>query len=458
MRTLFPYQEVGRDWLCRLANTGLPQRTGLHDEPGVGKTSQAIAGLDKLGLRRGIVVGPTAIRVNWPREFKATSIYERRIMRARHFNDFLFWLNGHADVLIISFEQAVSWGRYIHDRCETFEFLIIDEAHFLKNVDAKRTRQILGTDHAIGIEAWAEHGWLLTGTPFPNDPTDCYTQLKFVREPKLIGMSKSAFVRIYFEVDGQGAHSTRYRVKDKMLPELREMISRNFLRRTQIETGVELPPLTINPFLIEGDQSEILQLIRDYPGIDQKIIDAANHGSISVVGQDDHIATMRRLVGEAKSIPYAQMLLDELTTINPTSKVVVFGIHKVALANVRNYLWEHGGINAVTIDGSNTAYQREMLEQAYQNDPTVRVAFCNIKAGGTVLTLTAGHRIDMLETDWVPDNNFQAIKRVHRMTQEFGVLCRIITLADSFDEVVQEIVARKVANKATLEQRELNAA
>ena len=454
MRVLFPYQETGRDWLCRLADRGGPekQRTGLHDEPGVGKTSQAIAGLDKLGLKRGIIVGPTAIRVNWPREFHATSIYLRSIMRARNFNDFLIWLNGHCDVLIISFEQATSWARYIHDRCETFEFIIIDEAHFLKNVDAKRTRQILGDNHGMGIEAWAEHGWLLTGTPFPNDPSDCFTQLKFVRAlPE--SMNKKSFISLYFEIDGQGAHSTRYKVKEKMLPDLQRLISSNFLRRTQEETGVQLPPLTINPFLIEGDQTHILDMLRNHPGLDQKIIDAANSGKISNIGEDDHIATMRRLIGEAKAVPYAQMLLDELTTINQSSKVVMFGLHRAALSAVSNYLWEKGGIRSVTIDGTNTAYQREQLEQAYQTDPNVRVALVNIKAGGTVLTLTAGHRIDMLETDWVPDNNYQAIKRVHRMTQQFGVLCRIITLADSFDEVVQEIVARKVANKAALETR-----
>jgi SWI/SNF-related matrix-associated actin-dependent regulator 1 of chromatin subfamily A len=452
VNTPFPYQLVGRDWLTRRAGTTLPYRTGLHDEPGVGKTGQAILALDQLGLRRGMIIGPTAIRVNWPREFTAFSDKGRRVIRARHFNDFLSWQNNVYDVIILSFEQATTWARYVHDRAEIFDFLIVDEAHFLKNVEAKRTKSIFGTDSTHGMELYAEWAWILTGTPFPNDPSDIFTQLRFVKALPA-HMNKKLFLTTFFEIDGATVHSTRYKVKKERLRDLQDIIGNNFLRRTQSETGVDLPPLTINPFLIEGDQRPILDLLREYPGLDQRIIEAAENGNVAKVGEDDHMMTMRRLIGEAKAIPYAEMLLNEMTSINPTSKIVCFGIHREALSKVRNYLWENGHIQCVTIDGTNTANQREALEKEYTSNPDIRVALVNIKAGGTVLTLTAGHHIDMLETDFVPDNNFQAIKRVHRMTQECGVICRVITLAGSFDEVVQEIVARKVANKAHLEQR-----
>lgn len=447
----FLYQAEGRDWLTRVAGTRV-QRTGLHDEPGIGKTAQTIFAIDDLRLRRGIIVGPTAIRVNWPREFSKFSPYFRRICKAKNFNDFLAWQNGHYDVLIVSFEQMTTWSRYVHDRADIFDFLVIDEFHFLKNEEAKRTQSIVGTAAALGIEVWAEFGWLLTGTPFPNDPSDCYTQLRFVKAIDPM-MTRGEFLKEYFEKSRQTQHSTRYAVKEEKLEELRYLISSNFLRRTADEVGLQLPPLLINPYLVEGDQRPILDLLRQFPGLDEKIIAAAENGTIANVGQGDHIATMRRLIGEAKSIPYAQTILDELTSINPTKKLVVFGIHREALAKARQYLWEKGGMHAVTIDGTNSANQREMLERAYMNDDNIRVCFANIKAGGTALTLTAGHRIDMLETDWVPDNNLQAIKRVHRISQTTSVMCRVITLAGSFDEVVQDIVADKIRNKAPLETR-----
>jgi SWI/SNF-related matrix-associated actin-dependent regulator 1 of chromatin subfamily A len=448
---LYPYQGDGRDWLARVA--GWPvQRTGLHDEPGIGKTGQCISALDKLCLRRGIVVGPTAIRVNWPREFSKFSMYFRRIVKAKSFNDLLAWQNNHYDVLIVSFEQLTTWARYIHDRGDIFDFIVIDEVHVLKNEAAKRTQQIIGTSNACGVEMWAEYGFALTGTPFPNDPSDCYTQLRFVRAIDPL-MTRKQFISEYFELSRATEHSTRYRVKDNKLIELQRMIGANYLRRTADEVGLQLPPLFINPYLVDGDQKPILDMLKQYPGLDKKIVDAANNGSISKVGEFDHIATMRRLIGEAKAIPYAQTILDELTSINPTQKLVVFGIHREALNKARQYLWDYGQIQAVTIDGTNTAAQREELERAYMNNPSIRVCFANIKAGGTALTLTAGHRIDMLETDWVPDNNLQAIKRVHRISQTQSVMCRVITLAGSFDEVVQEIVADKIKNKAPLETR-----
>jgi hypothetical protein len=67
------------------------------------------------------------------------------------------------------------------------------------------------------------------------------------------------------------------------------------------------------------------------------------------------------------------------------------------------------------------------------------------------LTLTAAAHIDMLESDWAPASNYQAIKRVHRITQTRNVRARLITLANSFDVDVQRIVADKTAAVGELE-------
>jgi hypothetical protein len=67
------------------------------------------------------------------------------------------------------------------------------------------------------------------------------------------------------------------------------------------------------------------------------------------------------------------------------------------------------------------------------------------------LTLTAAAHIDMLESDWAPVANYQAIKRVHRLTQTRNVRARLITLANSFDVDVQRIVADKTAAVGELE-------
>jgi SWI/SNF-related matrix-associated actin-dependent regulator 1 of chromatin subfamily A len=82
----------------------------------------------------------------------------------------------------------------------------------------------------------------------------------------------------------------------------------------------------------------------------------------------------------------------------------------------------------------------------------------NIKAAGVGLTLTASCEIDVLESDWSPAGNAQAIKRVHRIGQTEKVRARFITLANSIDETVNRIVAHKTASIASIEGEAMNAA
>ncbi|MGZ7153875.1 hypothetical protein ACXWOD_10320, partial [Streptococcus pyogenes] len=66
--------------------------------------------------------------------------------------------------------------------------------------------------------------------------------------------------------------------------------------------------------------------------------------------------------------------------------------------------------------------------------------------------------IDMLESDWSPAGNAQAIKRVHRYGQTNSVRARFITLANSLDETVNSIVAQKTASIAEIEGHAMTAA
>jgi SNF2 family DNA or RNA helicase len=142
------------------------------------------------------------------------------------------------------------------------------------------------------------------------------------------------------------------------------------------------------------------------------------------------------------------MLLGELE--GGLDKMVVFGNHRNALLTVRDYLWRHG-IKAGCVIGDTSEKERQAIITSFQGDPDFRVILCNIRAAGTGLTLTAAAHIDMLESDWAPASNYQAIKRVHRITQTRNVRARLITLANSFDTDVQRIVAEKTAAVGELE-------
>lgn len=429
---LFPYQEDGARFLASR------KRAALLDKPGVGKTCQAIRGLDLLGAKRGVIVAPAAVRENWRGEFGKFAYQPRSLCKGTNIHDFVAWKNGLFDVLVTSYEMAAKWAPHIHEACEPLDFVVFDEAHYMKNDAATRTKALLGehADGAGGLLQWAEHAWWLTGTPVPNDPIDIYTFLRFAH---VMPLRKAEFSRRYF-TSRPKTFGTAQRAKAEMLPELRALIANNSLCRTMEETGVQLPPIFVTTTEVDGDTQQVRDMLLQHPGLDQMIRDALLEGRGLSNLDAPHVATLRRIIGEAKALPYAATLLGEIE--GGLDKMVVFAHHKQALYTVRDYLWKHG-VRAGCIMGETPEKERQAVMAAFQSEPDYKVMLCNIRAAGTGLTLTASCHLDMLESDWAPASNYQAIKRVHRITQTRRVRARLITLANSFDVEVNRIVAEK---------------
>ena len=199
---------------------------------------------------------------------------------------------------------------------------------------------------------------------------------------------------------------------------------------------------SFNAITVDGDTEEITALLRDHPGLDAAILDAVEKGGLSFLDAQ-HVATLRRLVGEAKAPAYAAMLVDELKR-GGKDKQVIFGLHTRAGQIVTDALRAEG-LDGVTLIGSTSEKDRIEAVQRFQNDPTCRWLWGNITAAGTGHTLTAACHIDMFEQAWAPAPNAQALFRVRRIGQTRNVTGRFISLANSIDEVVTESVARKTA-------------
>ncbi len=435
--TLFPYQELGRDFLASQT------RCGLFDDPGLGKTAQTVSALDKLGLERGWIVCPASARSVWRNEIKKFSDRPRRVITGLKNDDLNLWLRGKADVLLLSYEKATSWKKELTR--DLVEFCVFDEAHYLKNAQAQRTRAALShqCDGAFGYARWAAHVWFLTGTPMANDPSDIWTWLRFCHATTL---SLRHFTDRYF-VAKMGSFNASYTPRKETVPELKKLIEAFSLRRRLKDAGLNLPPLWITTQTIEGDTREINALIAQHPGLDTALIDAVNKGGLSFL-EAAHSTTLRRLVGEAKAPVFAQQLIEELN--GGLDKVVVMCAHTRPVEVLIDVL-NHHKLGWVRIDGTVAEKDRGPAVARFQTDPDCRVFLGNIKAAGTALTLTAASQLVMLESSWVPADNAQAIKRVHRIGQGSHVHVRFISLAKSIDETVAESVARKTASIAMVE-------
>jgi SNF2 family DNA or RNA helicase len=428
---LFPYQHEGAAFLAgkRLAC--------LYDDMGVGKSAQAIGALDAAKVRRAIIVCPASVREVWRGEFRKFGRLPRKILKAKKIDDLGLWLKDKVDVLLVSYEMAVKWAPRLSG--DVIEALIFDESHYMMNDGSQRTIALLGPncDGKGGLAYWAAKVWFLTGTPMPNDPLDIWPMLRFTGATLL---DKSKFKARYF-TSRNGSYASRQTPREEMVPELRQVIKSVSLRRTKEQAGLQLPPIFLTTQTVDGDTAEIRALLSEHPGMEQAVLDAVEKGGLSSLDVQ-HIATLRRLVGEAKAPAFAEMLVEELE--NGLKKVCVFGLHKKALGDIRSYLSARGH-GVVYIDGSVGENHRAEAVQSFQQDEQVAVFIGNIRAAGTGLTLTAASDLIMFESDWSPGTNAQAIMRVHRVGQTETVRARFISLANSIDERVTDTVARKTA-------------
>lgn len=427
-------------------------RFGLHDEMGVGKSATTVGAMDRLGVQRGIIVAPAMLRENWMREIRRFSKTNRRLCKGKNIHDFIAWSRGRFDILVTSYEQMTKWMKEFKRVGEFVDFVAFDEAHYLKNENSGRTRALLGHEGGgeDGLTSWACNAYHVTGTPMSNDPMDIYTFLRFANA---LDMSSKDFADYFFDkrVTTYGA---RYTMKDGQVDTLQKLIYNNSIRRTHSQVGMYLPPIWLTETLLEGSLLELNKLMEAYPSLEQIIIAAIESQDMSMLSAD-HIAAVRRIVGKAKAVPYAEMLKNELD--QGAGKRVVFCWHTEPLLHVRNYLTKYG-YDVVVAYGATPERERIQAVERFQNDPNCKVFVGNIKVAGTGLTLTASCDIDMLESDWSPAGNAQALKRVHRYGQTNTVQGRFITLADSIDVAVTKTVAQKTASIAEIEGVTMTAA
>lgn len=433
---LFPYQEVGAAFVAGR------DRSGLFDSMGVGKSAQIIRALDLAGAERVLIICPAAVREVWVGELKKFGRRPLKALKGKDIHDLSAWLRGRVDVLILSYEMASKWARRIEG--ELIDFVVLDEAHFLKNPTAQRTRALLGwdCDGKTGLCSWGAQVVFATGTPNPNDAADVWSLARFCGGTHL---SRETFIARYYR-SRQREYSSVNTPRPEKKDELRQVVKSFSIRRTKAEAGLQLPPIWLTTLSVDGDTHEIRTLLADYPGLEKSITDALEKGGLSFLDAQ-HIATLRRLVGEAKAPAFVELLAEELDA--GTEKVVVFGIHRKALDLIEEGLAKHG-VETCRLDGQSSEKQREDAVQRFQHG-SARVFLGNIRAAGTGLTLTAAADVIMFESDWSPAGNAQALMRVHRIGQERTVRARFISLANSIDEVVSATVARKTAAIAVVD-------
>src|SRR3954470_15892115 len=144
----------------------------LWDSPGLGKTASAVAGADKAGCRKILVCCPAAVRATWSREFSRWQTIDRpiEIVEGRPKTP----PNGGVTIIShASFSNAAAMD--VIRQAAPYDLVIVDEAHFARQYDAARTRNLLAPEG--GAWRWSWRVWFLTGTPIVNSAGDLWPLL-----------------------------------------------------------------------------------------------------------------------------------------------------------------------------------------------------------------------------------------------------------------------------------------
>jgi SWI/SNF-related matrix-associated actin-dependent regulator 1 of chromatin subfamily A len=399
----------------------------LAADMGTGKTIMVLTALKLLGEPRTVILCPAVAVTNWGRE----------IIR---------WGNNPDRIEVLSYDKARNSNHRTRLQEKGYEVLVLDEAHYLKNREAKRTLAVYG---ANGLAKSASRVWLLSGTFAPNNASEYYPHLKSLFSSLLPSgvTSYQRFVEHFCYTKMQPVR-IRNRIQyietiyaNKNVPELRKILQQTSIRIKAADVLPELPPLSWGSLVLES--KTLRKILSSYT---EEVQDYLNQlMSNPYQPFDSHMMKIRRLICEAKVEPVGQWLQDFLESSE--DKIVVFAHHVNALESLHQKFKNQ----SVLLTGSVPSNKRGELVESFQQNPEIRIFFGQLIAANTAITLTAARRVLFLDQSFVPGENLQAASRCHRIGQHHPVIAQVVMIANSVDEKVESILLRKTQMLTELE-------
>lgn len=448
--TYMPFQRAGIAYAM--------QRNGtlLADEMGLGKTIQALGLVNAINAKNVLIVVPASLRLNWERE--AT----KWIVGARSIEVVLKPKAPCAsDIVIVNYER-VRGDIFQKLMARTWDLLIVDESHYVKNATSQRTKNVMGswtkkTGPIPGLASKADRQIYLTGTPILNRPKEIHTILAKL-EPRQFG-NFMTFAKRYCAAFYNG-YGWDFNGASNMTELQTRLRASCMVRRLKADVLKELPPktrqlITLAPNgmtqLVKKEQQEWLNLggqsFEDLRA-DVELADASEDSEAynSAVRRLDTLVkfafdtmSKQRLELAVKKIPLVLAHCDDV--LESVDKLVIFAHHH----HVLDALAEHYGDRAVKLDGRTSLQDRQAAIDRFQTDNTCKVFIGSIKAAGVGITLTASSHVVFAELSWVPADLSQAEDRCHRIGQDGNVTVQHLVVDGSMDALLAETLMVKQA-------------
>ena len=395
----------------------------LADDMGLGKTTSTIIAALESGAKKVLIICPATLKINWKREIENYSEKSIYIAESKNFST-------EADFVIINYDIIKNF----HDPkkkdesqvlAANFDLVIIDEAHYIKNATAQRTKLI---NHIVKK---TDRLWLLTGTPMTSRPIDYFNLLSLIDSP--VAKNWMAYAIRYcqgyqFNVGGRKVWNV---TGASNLEELRDRTLGLTLRRLK-ENVLDLPDKIITPVYLRLKSKEYENVMGEY----YDWYDKNPEESKSLTVQFSKLTKVRQIIADekiAQTIELAENILEQ------DKKVIIFCNFTDSL----NKICEHFGKTAVKVDGSMSKPERQLSVDRFQEDDKVKVFVGNIKAAGVGLTLTAAEAVIMNDLSFLPSDHSQAEDRAYRYGQKNNVLVYYPIFENTIEGIIYDILANK---------------
>ena len=394
----------------------------LADDMGLGKTTSTVIASLESGAKRVLIICPASLKINWEREIRNYTEKSVYICEGKKFED--------ADYIITNYDILKNF----HDPKDKdnsvilnskFDLVVIDEAHYVSNAQAQRTKIIMDLTKDI------KKLWLLTGTPMTSRPMNYYNILKLIDSP--VSQNWMAYAIRY-------CGGYQFRVGNKKvwnvtgasnLEELRDRTSRQILRRLKTDV-LDLPEKIMTPVYLRLKS-------RLYEGLMGEYYDWYNNRqdeSKSLSVQFTKLMKVRQVIAEEK-ISHTIELAENI--IEQGKKVIIFSNFTEPLKKIH----EHFGKKSVYLDGSTPKPARQDAVDKFQESEKVQVFCGNIKAAGVGLTLTAAEAVIMNDLSFVPAEHSQAEDRAYRYGQKNSVSIYYPIFENTIEGFIYDILDRK---------------
>ena len=398
----------------------------LADDMGLGKTTSAVIASLESGAKKILIVCPASLKINWEREIK--NYTDRRILliEGRKWGSTFDYYIINYDILknFHTTDKSEDSDAYKLITNEKFDLAIVDEAHYISNATAQRTKLLNDILDKI------PKVWLLTGTPMTSRPINYFNLLKIVRSP--LTLNWQSYVRRYckgyqFNVGGKRIWNTS---GSSNLDELRERTKNLILRRNKSEI-LDLPEKIITPIFAELKNTFYDDELEEFMRISKE---SKKNESISVTL--NRLMKIRQLIAIEK-VSLTCELIDKF--LEQDKKVIVFTNFTMTL----DMIHEKYKKNSVVLDGRMSKERRQESVDKFQTNDKVKVFISNIIAGGVGITLTAAEGVIMNDLSFVPAHHSQAEDRAYRYGQKNSVLVYYPVFENTIEINVYNILQKK---------------